>query len=222
MIKACIFDLDGTLVDSIKDLAYACDEMLKEFKLPTHSIEEYEVFVGNGIRKLVERALPEKYRDNHFVDLAERVFHRYYAKHLLDQTMVYEGIIEVLNELKDRHIKLAVVTNKADIYAYRMVNHFFDQFETVYGQQKGFPTKPNPYFVNKLLNKWKLKNDEVIYIGDSDVDIFTGHNALVKTIGCSWGNRSKEELIHAGASIIANQPSDLIKCIQELDNDCCK
>lgn len=203
-----IFDLDGTLVDSLEDLAEASNKMLEELNLPTHDLNKYRYFVGNGVRKLVLRALGKE--NEHLYDKARQLFDLYYEKHCLDHTKPYPEISDLLHHLHETGHFVGVVTNKPDILAKKICHHLFGKnVDYVLGQIEKMPIKPNPSSVIKVMNHYHATKKQTVMIGDSDVDIITGRNAGIKSIGVTWGNRDKEELIQAGASYIVSNVQEL-------------
>ena len=210
-----IFDLDGTLVDSLQDLENACEYMLKQLNLPGHSKEEYQYFVGNGVRKLVLRALGKE--NEKLYSKARELFDYYYESHCLDYTKAYDGIFELIEQLhKDGHI-IAVNTNKPGYLAKKICKKIFKNYiDYVVGQEEKLPIKPNPSGVNKIMNYYHALKKQCIFIGDSDVDILTGKNAGIKTIGVTRGNRDKEELIAVGASFIVTNVKELELILNKL------
>ena len=215
MIKVAIFDLDGTLLDTLEDLANACNYALKSCEFKVHPIEEYKRFVGNGRYKLIERIVPEEYKENtEVINKVLGLFDQYYAKHMLDMTKPYNGIYNMLDKLKEKGIKLAVVSNKPHEFVGDIVKKYFNNsFEIAYGQRPNYPTKPDPNTVYEVIEDFNVKLEECIYIGDSDVDINTARNAKVKSIGVAWGFRGAGELKEAGADYIAYEADDIIKLI---------
>ncbi len=210
MYQLAIFDLDGTLLNTIEDLKNACNYALESFGYRTHDIAAYKYFVGSGIYKLVERALPEEGKNEANVLRVKAVFDKYYAVHSEDYTKPYEGIKEVLIRLKERNIKVVVLTNKAQAYATELVKRQFGELiEYVIGQREGVPTKPNPIGIYELLHKFNIAKENCIYIGDSDIDMFTAKNAGVDAIGVLWGFRTKEELSNAGAKYLAQNVDEM-------------
>lgn len=210
MYRLAIFDLDGTLLNSIGDLMNACNVALGHFNYPIHEEDAYKHFVGNGIYKLVERALPKEEREEARVKEVKAVFDAYYKAHSLDETKPYEGIIELLTDLREKGIYCCVLTNKAQTYAKALVNHFFgDLIDQVIGQREGIPTKPDPIGITQLLEFYNISPKACIYIGDSDVDMKTAENAGVDAIGVLWGFREEKELKEAGAKYLAKTPSIL-------------
>ena len=215
MIKAAIFDLDGTLLNTLEDVVNACNYALKKCNFKTHSIEEYKVFVGDGRSKLIERIVPDEYKGNDEVkNKVLRLFDEYYSEHMLDMTKPYEGICEMLKSLKEKGVKLAVVSNKPDEFVGGIVKKYFgDTFEIVHGQRTNYPVKPDPTTVYEVIESFGIKLNESIYVGDSNVDIYTAKNAKVKSIGVAWGFRGEEELREAGADYIVYDSNEITELI---------
>lgn len=198
-----LFDLDGTLVDSLEDLKNATEYALKILGYPGHETKAYCYFVGNGVKKLIQRAFGSE--DEKLYLQARELFDVYYDKHCLDHTEPYENLIELLKELKRQGHKVGVITNKPDRLAKKICHYWFkDSIDFCQGQVDGIDPKPNPYFVLAALKNFNVSKTEAFYIGDSNVDIKTGKNADIKTIGVTWGNRTYEELVEAGADYIVN------------------
>lgn len=210
-----IFDLDGTLLDTIGDLAVACDYMLSLRELPPHSIEEYRAMVGNGIMRLVERALPEELRTKEYVAEARRDFLAYYFDHIDIHTHPYEGVHTLLRTLQERGWRLAVASNKFDVGTKRLVANFFPdiRFTAVYGNREGFPLKPDKALLEIIIKECNSTPAQCYMIGDSGVDMECAQNAGTHSVGCSWGFRSREELVASGAEKIADTP---LECLQIL------
>lgn len=214
MRKGCLFDLDGTLVNSLTDLALSTNEVLRNHQLPQHDISKYNHFVGNGIQKLMERALGQEHLD--ILDECLREFQVVYARRYLDHTQPYEGIMELIETLYDQGIKLSVVTNKPHDMAIQIVEHLFpNRFVSILGQQDAYPIKPNPESVHFALMAMKLRRQDCYFIGDSDVDIETGYRADMKTIGVSWGFRGRLELEEAGADYVVDEAMEIWRIINE-------
>ena len=208
MKKGCIFDLDGTLVDSLFDLALSCNKVLENHGLPIHEVSAYNRFVGNGIRKLVERALGENHQDILEECLSE--FSIIYDQCCLENTNPYPGMKELIDQLYDEGYKLAIVTNKPHHLAVKIVEYVFpNRFISILGQQDLYPTKPNPQSTHLALMAMKLSKDDCVFIGDSDVDIETGYHANMDTIGVCWGFRGEKELKQAGATYIVAYPNEI-------------
>ena len=212
MIKGLIFDLDGTLIDSLKDLASSTNRVLQHNNLPTHELSEYNYFIGNGMKKLIERAI---FPHTELLDICLKQFYEDYTIHCLDETYIYEGVKELIDYLYNEGYQLAVVTNKPHNIAVKIVNELFkDKFKIVYGQHNPYPTKPDPALVHKALDIMDIHNDECLYIGDSDVDVLTAKNANMKCIGVNWGFRGADELKNAGADYVAYSANDIKEIIK--------
>ena len=196
MIKCAIFDLDGTLVNTIDDIGLSCDYLIKKYGYNANwNEQDYIRFVGSGARLLVDNAFGNSLNEKQLDDMFEE-FKLYYDEHKLDHAHLYEGIKDQLDSLKQRGIKLAVVTNKPHIAAVDMCECFFgkDYFISVQGNELKYPTKPDPTTTLLAIDKCGCSKDEVLYFGDSDVDMQTAINAGVKAVGVSWGYRSRKVL----------------------------
>lgn len=215
MIKYIIFDLDGTLVNSVYDLSDSVNYVLRQNGYAEHSLESYYYFVGNGTLKLIERALPEDKQTANEIERVHSQFSEYYSKNFLNKTVPYEGVQELLDELDKRMIKYAVASNKTDVFSREIINSLFpnNRFDIIMGKKEGNPTKPDPKIVYDILKGKDIKQSEILFVGDSDIDIITGHNAKLKAVGCLWGFRDKKELEGAGADFIISQPMELLKII---------
>ena len=214
MKKGCLFDLDGTLVNSLLDLALSANQVLENHGFLIHDIEEYNYFVGNGIRKLIERALPQD--KSEYVNECLKEFQDIYKHHCLDHTSPYPGIFDLVLHLYEKGIKLGVVTNKPHDEANRIIEHLFPgMFVIALGQQDLYPIKPDPQSSLLALEKMGLAKDECYFIGDSNVDIQTGINVQMETIGVSWGFRGRKELEQAGATYVVDNPEEIEDIIDE-------
>lgn len=213
MYKCVIFDLDGTLLNTLEDLAGAGNSVLKTMDFPQHETEKYKYFVGNGIPKLIERIMPEGCGDEERKKAYE-LFSEYYGKHYRDNTKPYEGIAELLGRLKENGIMTAVATNKDHAFSAELVESFFaNSVDLVVGRRDGFPKKPDPYSVNLILEKLGINKNDTLYVGDSDVDMRTALNAGVCSCGVLWGFRTKNELIESGACRVAASAEELYRII---------
>ena len=210
-----IFDLDGTLLDTIGDLAVACNAMLALRGLPQHSYEEYFGFVGNGIMRLVERALPEPLRTPENVALARADFVRYYTEHIDIRTKPYAGISELLSELVRRDVRIAVASNKFQTGTEKLVRLFFPEipFAAVLGQRPGVPLKPDPAIVEEILAATGASRERVLYVGDSGIDMLAAAAAGVRSVGVAWGFRTREELAEAGAGRIVDRAEEILEAL---------
>lgn len=208
-----IFDLDGTLLNSIADLAAASNHALEKCGFPIHSPEAYPYFVGNGVRKLIERVLPEGARNEENVERVLKEFTIYYNEHMTDHTFPYPGMVDLLIELKKRGDNIAVASNKYKAGVEHLINHFFPMVEwsAIEGQQDGVPTKPDPSVVFEILAKCPTPKSEVLYVGDSGVDMITASRAGVESVGVSWGFRPVRELNEFYADHIVDSPEDILK-----------
>lgn len=212
MKKGCIFDLDGTLVNSLEDLALSTNEVLKKHSLPTHDLSCYNKFVGNGVKKLMERALGHDHLD--ILDECLNDFQNIYNDHCLDHTKPYDGIVELIHTLQNNDVQLAVVTNKPHHLAVKIVEHLFpNTFVAIYGDQDLYPTKPNPQSTYLALMSMRLSKDDCCFIGDSNVDIQTGIQAEMETVGVSWGFRGRQELENEGATYVVDHPLEIKEII---------
>lgn len=215
MYKLVIFDLDGTLVNSIFDLGDSVNAVLEAHGLMTYGYEDYKHFVGNGTRKLIERVLPEDMRNDETIDSFHSQFALQYQKRCLDKTRPYEGIPAVLDELRQLGIKTAVASNKPDEFSRFIVKNIFGDgcFDIVIGKREDRPTKPDPAIINDILTALGTDPSQAVIAGDSDVDVFTAHNAGLKCIGCEWGFRGRQELENAGADFIIGSPKEMTALI---------
>lgn len=208
MINTVIFDLDGTLINSIEDLGDAVNQLLKKRGYPIHDFNSYYKFVGDGVIKLIERALPENCNDD--IMEIKHEFDEIYGKNCLNKTKAYPGIVELLEILKEHDYNLAVVTNKPQQHAIKITKALFpDTFDYIFGNSALHPKKPDPCLTNLVINLFDVKKNQVVYIGDSDVDIQTAKNTKVKSIGVSWGFRGKEELVNSNADCVVDYPQEI-------------
>lgn len=211
MYKCVIFDLDGTLLNTLEDLASVGNRVLEKMGFPQHETEKYKYFVGNGIPKLIERIIPEGCSDEDKKKVHE-LYALNYGKHCRDNTKPYEGIVELLQKLKNNGIKTAVATNKDHSFSVELVRDFFgSSIDIVVGRKDGFPKKPDPYAVNCILNKLGIEKNDVLYVGDSDVDMQTAMNAGVCCCGVLWGYRTEKELTESGACHIVASAEELYR-----------
>ena len=218
MYKACIFDLDGTLTDTLESLTYSVNATLSELGLRQITHTECKSFVGNGARRLIEQSIqaagdPKAER----IEEAMEIYGRIFKKYCTYQVAPYDGIVDMLQELKIQGVQLAVLSNKPHLQTKDVVATFFDKdtFKRVYGQQEGVPRKPDPAAVHMILEELGVSPEECLYIGDSDVDMQTGCAAGVPAVGVTWGFRSREVLASHGATYIVDKPEEIISIVKE-------
>lgn len=210
--KTYIFDLDGTLLNTLDDLAAAVNHALYTHNMPERTIDEVRRFVGNGVRKLIERAVPEG-TDAQTTECVLATFQEYYLEHSLDTTRPYDGIPAMLTTLRSRGCRLAVVSNKFDTATKALCRHFFpDTIEVAIGEHEaqGIRKKPAPDTVKEALRQLGVTTDGAVYIGDSDVDILTARNAGLPCISVLWGFRDREFLLGHGATTFAETPMEIV------------
>ena len=207
-----IFDLDGTLFDSLEDLKNSLNTVLEKNNLKQHNSEQYRDFIGNGMQKLVERAIPKDYRDK---DLILEQFLDEYGRRYYEASKPYEGINALLKALNKKGVKIAICTNKKQEYTDEIVKRFFPDidFISVVGHRNDGLNKPSAHYPKLIAKEMGLKPNQVYFIGDSDVDMQTALNANMKPIGVAWGFRSTEELKEAGAIQIVKKAKDILKLV---------
>ncbi len=210
-LKAVIFDLDGTLVDSLADLATAVNRMLAANGYPLAPIEMFPLYIGDGMKKLVERAMPEAERTTENVERCAAEYLAQYERCWHAETHVYAGLAEVVAELQARGLRLAVLSNKPDRFTKLCAEHFFPAgtFEIVLGAREDVPRKPDPTAGLEIAALMGLRPDECAYVGDSGIDMEFGKRAGMWRVGVLWGFRDREEIIEHGAQILVERPSDL-------------
>lgn len=206
-----IFDLDGTILNTLEDLADSLNAALEKSGYPRRTVEEVRRFVGNGIRKLIERGVP-KGTETESVNRVHRDFTEYYKVHCADKTRPYDGISELLTALKKAGCRTAVVSNKADYGVQELCSRYFQgMFDMAVGEREGILKKPAPDSVNEVLRRLGVKREKAVYIGDSEVDIMTAVNAGMDSIIVSWGFREEEFLREQGAKIMVSRPEEIIE-----------
>lgn len=212
MKRLVIFDLDGTLLNTIADLANSTNHALKKLGYPTHELEKYNFMVGNGINKLFERALPEKERTEENILRVRQEFIPYYDKHNADESRPYPGIPELLETLQTRGIQVAVASNKYQAATEKLIAHYFPniQFIAVFGQREGVKVKPDPTIVEDILRIAKVEKEEVLYVGDSGVDMQTAINAGITSCGVTWGFRPRTELESFSPNHIVDKAEEIL------------
>jgi phosphoglycolate phosphatase len=219
-IQGIIFDLDGTLLYTLEDIADAENAALAELGLPPLSVEKYRWIVGGGADDIARRLLPESMHSsdgiNGFVDR----FRSHYMQNWHVKTRLYPGISDLLNILQDKGVRLAILSNKPEEFTLKIVDHFFPDwqgrtkqqvFTHVIGQRKGFPVKPKPDFALEIARDWQIMPGNIAFTGDSDIDIVTAKNAGMLSVGAVWGFRGRDELVLAGADILLQHPLELVQ-----------
>ena len=214
MFSSVIFDLDGTLLNTLEDLAAAANHTCTLMGWPTHSLDAYRFFVGNGIPKLVERFAPPAARTPAQLAAARRIFGEYYEAHKADRTAPYPGITSLLETLSAKGVSFGVVTNKDDGVARQMLRHYFGSAVAyAQGRTDALPAKPHPGTTLRLMECMGAAPASTLFVGDSDVDIFTAKNAGLASCGVLWGFRLRSELEQAGATYLVSDPAALLEVI---------
>ena len=219
MIKAVLFDLDGTLANSLIDLAAATNQALVKFGYPEREVDNFRYYAGDGIPKMIERALPEDARTPEIIDKVKADYFVYYNEHYNDSTCTYNGVPQLLDALESMGITMAVVTIKAQAFAEKVINKLFGDkyFSLVFGQRDGVPNKPDPTLTLMAMKELGVNPKECIFLGDSGMDVATGVNSGAYPVGELWGFRDEQELKENGAKRIILNPLELIDIIEELN-----
>lgn len=215
IFKGVIFDLDGTLVDSLQDITDSMNTVLRQNGFPTHDIKAYKHFIGHGVRNLVREALPDKYRNEEVILRCFDSMLELYRDNCINKTKMYDGISDLLDELVSRKLKLAVFSNKADELTKKIVMALLPKwdFEVIVGLKIEAHKKPNPIVALKISEKINIPVENIIYLGDTGIDMQTANNAGMYAVGVLWGFRTKEELNLNGAKYLLEHPMDLIKIL---------
>lgn len=214
--RLVIFDMDGTILNTLSDLAAAMNAALRQSGYPTYAEADYRFKVGNGVDKLVERSLPsELARDPQARRQLKQIYLEHYARLAQDKTAPYDGIPELLEQLRRRNILSAVATNKPHEAAVAVARHYFgpDTFACVYGQGEGRPVKPDPALVQAIFNHVRIPAEETLYVGDSGVDMETAARCGLESVGVLWGFRPEAELRAAGARHLVAHPSEILSLL---------
>lgn len=217
-IQAVFFDLDGTLLNTLDDIAAATNLTLSNWGYPEHKLDAFKLFVGSGGDNLMIKALPEGEKER-LGDKFESLIFEMRKTYFENSTVLskpYSGIMNLLSELQNKNIIMAIITNKPHLAALKVTEHYFSHidFKAVFGARKEFPLKPDPTVLLDLAKKLNLKPQQIAYLGDSDVDIHTAKNAKVTSLGAAWGFRGKDELIANGADFVLEHPEELIKALK--------
>lgn len=214
--QSVIFDLDGTLLNTIADLGNAVNQALVRMGLPTWSLEDYRWKVGNGVMKLFERSLPEDMRTPAYINKVKELFTPYYEAHGRDETRPYAGIPELLESLTAAGVHVAVASNKYDAAVKKLIPFYFPQtpWSAVCGNREGQPVKPDPAIVNNIMAEGGMTRETTLYVGDSNVDIRTAHNAGIAACGVTWGFRPRAELEAERPEYIVERPEDICRIVK--------
>jgi phosphoglycolate phosphatase len=214
-IKAVIFDLDGTLLDTVEDLADSLNIVLRQNGLPVHGVEEFRHFLGSGVYNLVSDALPEEMRDEDTVKRFVFGMREHYSEFSTNKTKPYAGISELLGRLQDKGLQLAVLSNKADIFVKLILAHFFPEikFNCAFGERPKVPRKPEPDAAFEIAHILGVKPAECVFMGDSGIDMQLAANAGMLAVGVLWGYRSGSELDEKGAKYLISEPLKLLDII---------
>ena len=217
MTRFVFFDLDGTVADTLADLANAVNFALGESGISPYPVEDYRYFVGNGVDNLIKTTLSERYSPE-LAEKTKRLFRDYYADHCLDCTKAYPGMGDLLQRLCEEGVTTAVISNKPDRFVPEILNTLYPDhhFALMWGQQEGVPRKPAPDALFKAMELLNVSPDDVLYVGDSNVDVRFAHAAGVKVCGVEWGFRTKEELLSEGADYIAKDAEELYRVIKNV------
>ena len=212
--KAVIFDLDGTLLNTLNDIVYSLNEVLKCHGFSTHSFDEYRYFVGNGAKTLIDRAVPKDTSDLEKEEILDEYI-KYYGEHQYDDTCVYEGMRELLLDLNELNVSISVLSNKPHNSTTQVIDHYYKgiKFDCVYGQRAGIPIKPDKTSALLISKSINISPSEIVFVGDSNVDIETAINSQMFPVGALWGFRTKDELLRYGAKKIVGHPKEILDII---------
>lgn len=209
--QAIIFDLDGTLLNTLEDLMDSVNFALRQFQMPERSLEQIRCSVGNGVRRLMELSVPEGLQNPEFEEVF-RTFQTHYTEHCNDKTQLYPGIALLLQRLKARGVKMAIVSNKYHEAVQELKEMYFKEYLSVaIGEKEGVRKKPAPDTVIEALRELEITKEQAVYVGDSDVDLKTAANSGMDCLSVTWGFRTKEELLAAGATVMINDPEEILR-----------
>ena len=212
--KGIIFDLDGTLVNSLEDISDAMNKVLQGLNFPTHTYDTYQYFIGSGLRNLVSKALPSTNNSDEQIEICFECMINEYREICTLKTKPYDGIVELLENLTSQNIKMAVFSNKADELTKKIASEIFpNHFDIAVGLSTEALKKPNPFEALAIGKKWNLNPQEILFVGDSDINMQTAVNANMFPVGVTWGYRTEEELKNSGAKLVVNKASELIEIL---------
>ncbi len=219
-ISGIIFDLDGTLLDSLDDLADAANASLIQCGFPVHPVAAYRYFVGDGLMTLIERIVPEQNRSQSEIAACMGLFSQIYGQGWDVKSRLYAGIDDMLQQLRQAGLQLAILSNKPHMFTQLCVQRFFSAkpFDFVYGHREGFPKKPDPSGAQKIASLMKLPPSQILYVGDTATDMRTGNGAGMITLGALWGFRERQELEASGASTLITHPSEIVEYVHRVNN----
>lgn len=211
--RAVLFDLDGTLLDTLQDLADSANSALRSLGLPIHPVDSYRTFVGDGVDILVRRVLPEERRDSNTVGSLKAAFREEYSRRWKDATRPYPGVPELLDALSGRGVILTVLSNKPHAATQAVAGHFFSRwpFAVFWGQRESHPRKPDPAAALEICRAVGVEPGEMLYVGDTNTDMQTARRAGMFAVGALWGFRSREELLASGAQALVSHPAELLR-----------
>ena len=218
-IKAVLYDMDGTLLDTIQDLADSCNKTLEQLGMPPRTLEEVRSFVGNGIARLMEQAVP-KGKDNKDFEKSVELMKKNYSSNWHNKTKPYDGIMDLISALKERGIKIGINSNKPDPQVKELARLYFSEVvdeTTAVGEKEGFKRKPFPDLANEIIRIMGVEKEEVVYIGDSEVDVATARNVGIKCISVTWGFRDVPFLKEHGATHLAENAKEFCAILEELN-----
>jgi phosphoglycolate phosphatase len=211
--RAAVFDMDGTLLDTLDDLADCMNRVLERHGQAPHRTDAYRYFVGDGLENLVRRSLPDEVRTDELIAALKEAMRQEYAEHWADKTRPYDGIPELLSALKERGIRLAILSNKPHAFTRQIAAHYFPEglFEDVRGAQEGAPRKPDPAAALGIAAAMGLAPETFLYLGDTNTDMRTGRSAGMFTVGVLWGFRTRDELVENGAQELVTDPDEVLR-----------
>ncbi len=217
MIKAVIFDLDGTLLDTLEDIAISCNYVLKQYNQKPIEMKEYKKLLGQGASKLVQELLPSLEKSDHEDALA--LFEKHYTKQFTQNTKMYEHVSKMLTFLQVKGIKMAILSNKPNSFTKKCALKYLSNwnFEAIYGIRDGIPRKPDPAGANEIIKELHVEPDETLFVGDMKIDMMTAHDAGIDSIGVLWGFSEKEELVKHGARYIVESPKEIIRLVEKFN-----